>query len=126
MDGGGNGHIQFRVTGKSRSLWRDTFFRKLEAIRAGDHIHQFTNARGTIEFVVGFTEIVEPEDTRVIESRGFSELTLIRCYPFYFVGSAPHRFIVGLSAGLLPRLGADRMVTVGTKLQVIRSSELCR
>ena len=72
---------------------RDTFFRKLEGIRAGDRI-RFSTVHGTSEFVVNSTEIVEPADTQVMESRGQPELTLITCYPFYFVGSAPHRFIV--------------------------------
>src|ERR1051326_7491654 len=72
---------------------RDTFFRKLQRIRAGDRI-QFLTVRGTAQYVVESTEIVEPADTRVMESRGRPELTLISCYPFYFVGSAPRRFIV--------------------------------
>jgi sortase A len=72
---------------------RDTFFRRLEGIRPGDPI-QFSTRAGTFEYVVTSTEIVEPEDTRVIESRGVPELTLISCYPFYYVGAAPHRFIV--------------------------------
>ena len=72
---------------------RDTFFRKLEAIQPGDRV-QFSTLRGTSEYVVESTEIVEPDETRVMESRGIAELTLISCYPFYFVGAAPHRFIV--------------------------------
>ena len=72
---------------------RDTFFRKLQGVRAGDRV-QFSTVRGTFEYVVESTEIVEPDDTRVIESRGLKELTLISCYPFYFVGPAPQRFIV--------------------------------
>lgn len=72
---------------------RDTFFRKLEAIGAGKQI-LFSSERGTYEYVVDSTEIVEPDDTQVMESRGRPELTLITCYPFYFVGAAPHRFIV--------------------------------
>jgi sortase A len=72
---------------------RDTFFRKLEGIRPGDRI-RFSTVRGNSEFVVGSTEIVEPDDTEVMESRGRTELTLITCYPFYFVGAAPHRFVV--------------------------------
>jgi sortase A len=72
---------------------RDTFFRKLEGIQRGDSI-QFSTARGTSKYFVESTEIVEPDETRVMESRGISELTLISCYPFYFVGAAPHRFIV--------------------------------
>jgi sortase A len=72
---------------------RDTFFRKLEGIRPGDSV-QFSTLRGASEYVVESTEIVEPDETRVMESRGITELTLISCYPFYFVGAAPHRFIV--------------------------------
>jgi sortase A len=72
---------------------RDTFFRKLEGIIAGDSI-QFETLRGTYEYVVDSTEIVDPEDTQVMESRARSELTLITCYPFYFVGAAPKRFVV--------------------------------
>lgn len=72
---------------------RDTFFRKLEGILPGDSI-QFATIRQTYEYVVDLTEIVDPEDTQVMESRDRPELTLITCYPFYFVGAAPKRFIV--------------------------------
>ncbi len=72
---------------------RDTFFRKLQGIRSDDRI-QMSTLRGTYEYTVHSTEIVDPQDTEVLESRGFPELTLITCYPFYFVGSAPKRFIV--------------------------------
>lgn len=72
---------------------RDTFFRKLKAIKVDDRI-QFTAVHGTYEYIVDSTEIVDPEDTRVMESRGRSELTLITCYPFYFVGAAPKRLVV--------------------------------
>lgn len=72
---------------------RDTFFRKLEGILPGDSI-QVATVRGTYEYVVDSSEIVDPEDTRVMESRDYPELTLITCYPFYFIGAAPKRFIV--------------------------------
>jgi len=72
---------------------RDTFFRKLQGIRPGDSI-QVATVRRTYEYVVDSTEIVDPEDTQVMESRARPELTLITCYPFYFVGAAPKRFIV--------------------------------
>jgi sortase A len=72
---------------------RDTFFRKLEGVMVGDSI-QFVSVRGTYEYVVDSTETVDPEDTQVMESRARPELTLITCYPFYFVGAAPKRFIV--------------------------------
>jgi len=72
---------------------RDTFFRKLEGIRPGDRVRIVTIGH-TYEYVVDSSETVDPEDTRVMESRGRQELTLITCYPFYFVGAAPKRFIV--------------------------------
>jgi sortase A len=72
---------------------RDTFFRKLEGILSGDRIQVATVGR-IYEYVVDSSEIVDPEDTRAMESRARSELTLITCYPFYFVGAAPRRFIV--------------------------------
>lgn len=72
---------------------RDTFFRKLEGVRPGDRIRILTVGHA-YEYVVDSTETVDPDDTSVMESRGRRELTLITCYPFYFVGAAPKRFIV--------------------------------
>jgi sortase A len=72
---------------------RDTFFRKLRDIRVGNAIQVFT-PRGTFDYRVSNTEIVSPSETRVLESSGHSELTLITCYPFSFLGAAPQRFIV--------------------------------
>jgi sortase A len=72
---------------------RDTFFRGLKDIRRGDSI-RFSTRSQTYEYTVESMETVDPEDTRVIESRERKELTLITCYPFYYVGSAPKRFIV--------------------------------
>lgn len=84
---------------------RDTFFRELRNIAVGDRI-QFSTTAGTFEYVVSNSEIVHPSETRVLESSGHSELTLITCYPFSFLGSAPERFIV--HARLLPeRSGND-------------------
>jgi sortase A len=72
---------------------RDTFFRKLDGIAAGDAIRVSIASR-VYEYVVVSTEIVDPESTQMMESRDQKELTLITCFPFYFVGAAPKRFIV--------------------------------
>ena len=72
---------------------RDTFFRKLERILPGDRIRVAT-FRGSYNYIVGSVETVDPTDTQVMESRDYRELTLITCFPFYFVGAAPRRFIV--------------------------------
>ena len=45
-------------------------------------------------------DIVQPEDVSVLDAGKQSSLTLVTCYPFYFIGSAPQRFIVH---GLLER-----------------------
>jgi sortase A len=75
---------------------RDTFFRKLEGIEPGDRIRIVT-IRGSYEYVVDSMETVDPDNTEAMESRGRDELTLITCFPFYFVGNAPKRFIVHAS-----------------------------
>ena len=72
---------------------RDTFFRPLKDIRGGDRITVATSRRD-FEYVVESTSVVEPTDVAVIRPTGGRTLTLITCFPFYYVGPAPHRFIV--------------------------------
>ena len=72
---------------------RDGFFRGLKDIRAGDVIEIET--LGSVEtYRVERTWIVEPEDVSVLDPTATPSVTLVTCYPFYFVGSAPQRFIV--------------------------------
>jgi sortase A len=72
---------------------RDGFFRGLKDIHQGDTIELITPDK-RIKYVVDETLIVSPEDVSVLAPRSKSSLTLVTCYPFYFVGSAPQRFIV--------------------------------
>ncbi len=72
---------------------RDSFFRSLKDIRKNDIIRLRT-LDGSYQYRVEWTEIVDPEDTQVLADTGIPELTLVTCYPFYYVGSAPNRFIV--------------------------------
>ena len=72
---------------------RDTLFRALRKTRGGDIISLKT-AQGEYEYEVQSTAIVAPTDMQVLQSSGGEELTLITCYPFYFIGPAPDRFIV--------------------------------
>jgi sortase A len=72
---------------------RDTFFRPLCNIRKDDEI-TLTTLNGSYRYRVDSTEVVEPEDTEVLADSGDAVLTLVTCYPFYFVGPAPKRFIV--------------------------------
>jgi len=73
---------------------RDTFFRELKDIRRNDEI-QLQTATGLLRYEVDWVKVVEPNDTTVLEpSTVGSTLTLVTCYPFYFVGAAPKRFVV--------------------------------
>jgi sortase A len=72
---------------------RDTFFRPLRNIRQDDVI-LFTTARGEFRYHVVSTMVVAPSDVAVLNSSGREILTLVTCYPFYFAGPAPKRFIV--------------------------------
>jgi len=72
---------------------RDSFFRALKDIRKGDMM-ELASAGRTDEYTVDQVEIVDPENASVLQPRPVPSLTLVTCYPFYFVGEAPSRFIV--------------------------------
>jgi sortase A len=72
---------------------RDTLFRPLRNIRQNDVI-TLTTLEGEYCYRVVSTKIVSPADVTVLDSDGHEVLTLVTCYPFYFVGPAPDRFIV--------------------------------
>lgn len=73
---------------------RDTLFRKLRDIRKRDKIVLET-VDNTYDYLVESTSIVMPDDLSVIQAEpGDQLLTLITCYPFNYIGSAPKRFIV--------------------------------
>jgi len=72
---------------------RDTLFRPLRNIRKNDLI-EFQTLSGDYSYRVVSTQIVSPQDVEVLRAAQSSEITLVTCYPFYYVGSAPNRFIV--------------------------------
>ena len=72
---------------------RDGFFRSLKDVRPGDAIELDTRA-GTVSYFVERMWIVDPDDISVLAPTPDHALTLVTCYPFYFVGPAPQRFIV--------------------------------
>jgi sortase A len=113
---------------------RDTLFRALKDIRRDDVV-TFQSSNGTFSYRVEATKIVKPSDVSVISpdggglvsrviSRNSADmaklLTMITCYPFYYVGSAPKRFIV--QARLIPEDGktvnaAETVVSVPVPMQ---------
>jgi sortase A len=72
---------------------RDTFFRPLRDIQAGDEI-RFKTPERSFEYVVESIEVVAPRDIQVLEPSSGHELTFITCFPFHYVGPAPKRFVV--------------------------------
>ena len=75
------------------SAHRDGFFRSLKDIEIGDRIRVRT-LRGENEFVVSELFITDPLDLSVLSPSETPTVTLITCYPFYYVGFAPDRLIV--------------------------------
>lgn len=72
---------------------RDGYFRRLKDARRNQRIEILTQT-GRQQYVIVGTHIVEPTNTSVLAGDGRADLTLVTCYPFYFLGSAPQRFIV--------------------------------
>ena len=75
---------------------RDGFFRVLKDIGLGDTIELLT-PRGTDTYRVDNVVVVRPNNVSILGPRPAGSLTLVTCYPFYFVGSAPQRYIVQAS-----------------------------
>ena len=106
---------------------RDGFFRGLKDIAPGDLI-ELDTLQGQDVFRVERTWVVRPDDVSVLDQTPARTLTLITCYPFYFVGAAPLRFIVragrishepGLSSSHTPKRshGAAEMERVLWQVQ---------
>lgn len=72
---------------------RDTFFRPLKHVRVGDEI-VLTALDGVYRYRVQSLKVVTPQNVQVLEPTRGESLTLVTCYPFEFVGSAPYRFII--------------------------------
>lgn len=89
---------------------RDTLFRGLRNIGKNDLIEVET-LRGKYLYQVESTEIVKPTDVSVLKAANYPQLTLVTCFPFYYVGSAPDRFIVKARQVRQPRGGGKTLVS---------------
>jgi sortase A len=72
---------------------RDTFFRPLKDVKIKDEI-QVSTLKGSFKYEVESLRVVDPDNVGVLASSGENVLTLVTCYPFYYVGPAPKRWIV--------------------------------
>jgi sortase A len=93
---------------------RDGFFRALKDVKPGDTIELLAPGRADL-YVVDQVVLVHPKDVSVLRPRPVSSLTLVTCYPFYYVGNAPQRYIVqaSLANPNLPRLQANKQTSSG-------------
>jgi sortase A len=72
---------------------RDGFFRGLQHVEVGDEM-SFASLDGLARYQIDAIEIVEPSAVEVLDPTAEASITLVTCYPFYYVGSAPKRYIV--------------------------------
>lgn len=87
---------------------RDGFFRGLKELQVGDTLHLLTPEKTEI-YTVDRILIVEPQAIHVLDRQPEPSITLVTCYPFYYVGSAPQRYVV---QGLLKNSPATQAVDV--------------
>jgi sortase A len=72
---------------------RDTFFRHIYELQKGDEV--FVQRSGkTYRYAVQSKLVVQPTDLSVINPSKDARLTLITCYPTYYIGPAPERLVV--------------------------------
>lgn len=95
---------------------RDGFFRGLKDLKLGDAIDLVTRNR-TETYSVDQMRVVSPDDVSVLQPTSNPSLTLVTCYPFHFVGSAPLRYIVHASRVRSQPLAADAGGTLGAAVR---------
>jgi sortase A len=72
---------------------RDTFFRHIYELQKGDTVTVQRNGK-LFQYAVTGKKIVSPTDVSVILPSSDNRLTLITCYPTYYIGPAPERLVV--------------------------------
>jgi len=77
---------------------RDTHFRVLKDIRKGDDILVTTPGGRQFHYTVMRISVVKPTNTQALQPTTATVMNLITCYPFYYVGPAPERFVVEAQA----------------------------
>lgn len=77
----------------SLAAHRDSYFRRLKDVARGDRVRLFTPG-GVFSYEVDWVRVVEPDRVDLIADTPDPALTLVTCYPFHWIGSAPKRFVV--------------------------------
>jgi sortase A len=113
----GVGHIEETAmpgTGGNSGIagHRDGFFRGLKDVGLGDAI-ELETLHGKQIYRIERAWIVNPEDVSVLDPTPEESITLVTCYPFYFVGSAPQRYIVRAVRAELRHVPSLELVSTG-------------
>ena len=113
----GVGHIEETAmpgTGGNSGIagHRDGFFRGLKDVGLGDAI-ELETLHGKQIYRIERAWIVNPEDVSVLDPTPEDSITLVTCYPFYFVGSAPQRYIVRAVRAEAPDVPSLELVSTG-------------
>jgi sortase A len=95
---------------------RDGFFRGLKDVHLGETIDVYTQG-GRSRYAVDEIQTVSPDDVSVLAPRAKPSVTLVTCYPFYFVGSAPLRYIVHAMAADTNQLKSSAQPDMEAKTQ---------
>ncbi|HKV78775.1 MAG TPA: class D sortase [Candidatus Sulfotelmatobacter sp.] len=96
---------------------RDTFFRGLKDLSVGDRL-ELESRSGRATYVVNRIRIVGPENVAVLKPGTVPTLTLVTCYPFYFVGNAPKRYIVSATLAQEAHQGARAAVSANHSVSI--------
>jgi sortase A len=104
---------------------RDGFFRGLKDVGVGDAIELKTR-KATHTYIVEQIQIVSPRQVDVLRPTSVPSLTLVTCYPFYFIGSAPQRYIVTASLSsekdAAEKIGESEASSLSTPTTVVNST----
>ena len=100
---------------------RDGFFRVLKDVGPGDQIELQTPNR-TDHYVIDRIVIVSTDDVSVLRPRLRPSVTLVTCYPFYFIGSAPKRYIVQASLTSSEPLNSRASAVANSKITIIKEA----
>jgi sortase A len=100
---------------------RDGFFRVLKDVAPGDQI-ELQSPHRTDTYVIDRIVIVSTDDVSVLQPRLRPSVTLVTCYPFYFIGSAPKRYIVQASLTSSEPLNARASAEANSRITTIKEA----
>ena len=72
---------------------RNTVFTGFGGLKLGQTV-RFQGAENTYTYKITGMRVIEPDDPAIFAVHSGAVMSLITCYPFHYVGSAPQRYLV--------------------------------